>query len=101
MKKRYIQKKSVLEGAGCALESEILKTLDEASAGISKGLKKLYDDTKKAEEMEDILGQASYYKETILEDMDELRKHADKAEELIPDKYLSYPTYGQMLFSLR
>ncbi len=99
--KEMIQKKSVLEGAGCALESEILKTLDDASAGISTGLKKLYDDTKKAEEMEDILRQASYYKETILEDMDELRKHADKAEALIPDKYLSYPTYGQMLFSLR
>ena len=35
------------------------------------------------------------------EDMDELRKYADQAEALIPDKYLSYPTYGQMLFSLR
>ena len=36
-----------------------------------------------------------------LADMDELRKYADQAEALIPDKYLSYPTYGQMLFSLR
>ncbi len=99
--KEMIQKKSVLEGAGCELESGLLKTLDDASAGISKGLKKLYDDTKKAEEMDDILGQASYYQETILMDMDELRKYADEAEEVIPDEYLSYPTYGQMLFSLR
>ena len=33
--------------------------------------------------------------------MDDLRVYADQAEALIPDEYLSYPTYGQMLFSLR
>jgi glutamine synthetase len=51
--------------------------------------------------MDDLLGQASFYQETILKDMDELRKYADEAEAVIPDEYLSYPTYGQMLFSLR
>ncbi|MCR5772401.1 MAG: glutamine synthetase III [Butyrivibrio sp.] len=99
--KEVIQKKSVLEGAACELECGLLKTLDGASAGISGALKKLYDDTKKAEGMDDLLGQASFYQETILKDMDELRKYADEAEAVIPDEYLSYPTYGQMLFSLR
>ena len=33
--------------------------------------------------------------------MDEVRKYADAAEALVPDSYLGYPTYGQMLFSLR
>ena len=37
----------------------------------------------------------------LLKDMDELREYADEAEALIPDEYLPYPTYGQMLFSLR
>ena len=99
--KEVIQKKSVLEGAACELECGLLKTLDGASAGISGALKKLYEDTKKAEGMDDLLGQASFYQETILKDMDELRKYADEAEAVIPDEYLSYPTYGQMLFSLR
>jgi glutamine synthetase len=99
--KEVIQKKSVLEGTACELECGLLKTLDDASAGISGALKKLYEDTKKAEGMEDLLGQASFYQETILKDMDELRKYADEAEAVIPDEYLSYPTYGQMLFSLR
>ena len=99
--KEVIQKKSVLDGAACELECGLLKTLDGASAGISGALKKLYEKKKKAEGMEDLLGQASFYQETILKDMDELRKYADEAEAVIPDEYLSYPTYGQMLFSLR
>ena len=99
--KELVQKKEILGTVSGALETGIIKKLDEASAGMGTALSKLYDDTKIAEEKTDLLEQATYYKETILKDMDELRSYADKAEELIPDKYLSYPTYGQMLFSLR
>lgn len=96
-----LQKKSVLEGVGGKLESGILKELDEASEKMGQALAKLTEDTKAAEEKADLLEQASFYKEQILTDMDEVRKYADEAEALVPDKYLSYPTYGQMLFSLR
>ena len=99
--KEIIQKKSVLSESACVLESNILKKLDEASEGISKSLEKLAADTKTAEQLTDVLGTAEYYQRTILSDMDELRIYADMAEEVIPEKYLSYPTYGQMLFSLR
>ncbi len=101
LSKEIIQKKSILEGTVCTLESGILKSLDEASGEMCKALAKLAEDTKTAEELEEGLEMASYYQQTILSDMDELRKYADTAEALIPDKYLSYPTYGQMLFSLR
>ena len=94
-------KTSILRETGCALEKHILQTLDEASAGISKALAKLSEDTKKAEEMSDVFGMADYYHKTVLADMDELRQYADQAEAMIPEKYLSYPTYEQMLFSLR
>ncbi len=99
--KEMVQKKSVLEGAACVLESGILKQLDESSTKMCEALAKLAEDTKTAEGKEDALETASYYQQTVLADMDELRKYADAAEALIPDKYLSYPTYGQMLFSLR
>jgi len=33
--------------------------------------------------------------------MDELRFWTDRAEAIIPDEYLPYPTYEKMLFSLR
>ena len=99
--KEITQKKSLLGDGSAVLETGVLKTIDEASAGMCKALATLEADTKKAEDKEDLLDQASYYQKTILADMDELRKYADEAEALIPDKYLSYPTYGQMLFSLR
>nr|WP_297705137.1 glutamine synthetase III [uncultured Butyrivibrio sp.] len=101
LSKEVVQKKSILDGDCCQLEVGILKSLDEASSEMGKALTKLFDDTRKAEGMSEALETASYYQQTVLADMDELRKYADKAEALIPEKYLSYPTYGQMLFSLR
>ena len=101
LSKEIVQKKSLLDGACCELELGVLKSLDESSAEMCKALTKLYEDTKKAEGMTENLETAAYYQSTVLADMDELRKYADKAEALIPEKYLSYPTYGEMLFSLR
>ncbi|WP_035768869.1 glutamine synthetase III family protein [Butyrivibrio sp. NC2002] len=101
LSKEIIQKKSVLEGAECFLESGILRELEENSGKMCKALLKLSEDTKTAEEKTDALEVANYYQKTVLADMDEVRKYADAAEAIIPDKYLSYPTYGQMLFSLR
>ena len=99
--KEASQKKALLgDGAG-SLEIGILKSLDEASVEIGKALAKLAEDTKTAEDKTEALDTAEFYQRTVLADMDELRKYADKAEALIPEKYLSYPTYGQMLFSLR
>ncbi len=33
--------------------------------------------------------------------MDTLRASVDAAEAIIPEQYLPYPTYGELLFSLR
>jgi glutamine synthetase len=99
--KEVIQKKSLLGEGSCALECGILKKLDEASSKMCGALEKLSEDTKAAEGKTEALDTARFYQETVLSDMDELRKYADEAEILIPDDYLSYPTYGQMLFSLR
>ncbi|MBP3199985.1 MAG: glutamine synthetase, partial [Butyrivibrio sp.] len=101
LSKEVLQKKSLLGENSGALECGILKELDSASANMCTALLKLYEDTKTAESKTDALDTAKFYQETVLADMDELRKYADQAEALIPEKYLSYPTYGQMLFSLR
>ena len=99
--KELVQKKSILSDVSGALETGIIKELDEASAKMGEALKKLDEDTSEAEKKEDALETASFYQSKVLADMDELRTYADTAEALIPEKYLSYPTYGQMLFSLR
>ncbi len=101
LSKEVVQKKSLLDGDCCELEVGIIKALDSASTSMCKALAKLTEDTKTAEGMTEALETASFYQATVLTDMDELRKYADEAEALIPEKYLSYPTYGEMLFSLR
>ncbi|WP_022772504.1 glutamine synthetase III family protein [Butyrivibrio sp. AE2015] len=101
LSKEAMQKKSLLGDKAATLEISLLKKLDEASLEMSKALEKLAEDTVTAEGKTDALEIAAFYQSTVLTDMDELRKYADQAEALIPDKYLSYPTYGQMLFSLR
>ena len=101
LSKEAMQKKSLLGDKAATLEISLLKKLDEASLEMSKALEKLAEDTVTAEGKTDALETAAFYQSTVLADMDELRKYADQAEALIPDKYLSYPTYGQMLFSLR
>jgi glutamine synthetase len=101
LSKEMVQKMSVLEGASCVLEEGLLDALDKASAKMCKALEKLAADTRAAEGMTKVLETAAFYQATVLSDMEELRKYADEAEALIPDEYLCYPTYGQMLFSLR
>ncbi|MBR0118564.1 MAG: glutamine synthetase, partial [Eubacterium sp.] len=96
-----LQKKEALPGAKAALETGILETLDETSAQIAEKLDTLKKDTHEAEGIEDVQKQADFYEKKVLADMNELRVYTDQAEALIPDEYLDYPTYGQMLFSLR
>ena len=77
---------------------KLLEKLSAYYEEISEGVDKLDEDTQTAEAIETIEEQAMYYHDVVMADMDALRSVADKAEELIPDDVLPYPTYEQMLF---
>ncbi len=94
-----IARRTVLPSAACAAEEKLLAELDQDALKISEGLEKLTADTKKAEGTEDALECAAFYEAEVLKDMIELREHIDHAETLIPERYLTYPTYGKILFS--
>ncbi|MBP3879866.1 MAG: glutamine synthetase III [Lachnospiraceae bacterium] len=94
-------KRALLPDAACTVEAKVLAALDEDAGKIMENLVKLQEDTEKAEKIGDIQAQASFYQETVLGDMSDLRASIDHAEALIPDSYLPYPTYGEVLFSLR
>ena len=95
------QKKALMPQAGCELECATLSKLDQAACKIGHLLEKLDADTKKAEKTEDILACAKVYETSVLADMEELRSVVDGAEALIPEQFLPYPSYGQLLFSTR
>ncbi len=96
-----LKKKQLLPSLPISYESDIINTLDDTSEIIGNKIHQLRDDTERAERIEDNLEAARFYHDVILKDMDELRTFVDKAEKIIPDGYLPYPTYGQILFSLR
>ena len=96
-----IQKKQVLAGAKCTLETSILTKLDAASEAIGLAVEKLEKDLAETQTITDSLALATAYHDTILADMDALRAPVDAAEEMIPETYLPYPTYSKLLFSLR
>ena len=85
--------------ARCSLEEEILTGLETDSGRIAEALDTLHADIRTAEKIEDAQESAEYYERTVLKDMAQLRASVDHAEERIPDSYLPYPTYSQILFS--
>jgi glutamine synthetase len=85
----------------CTYEKDILKRLDAAEDGICSAMDQLDADIKKAEALSDPLETARFYRDVILEDMNKVRGFVDAAELIIPNEYVNYPTYEEMLFSLR
>ena len=96
-----LRKKELLPSLPATYEETIVTTLTGASEEILTTLKRLEKSTDKAEETEDALTTAKYYHDRLLEDMNALRTAVDQAEALIPGSYLPYPTYDELLFSLR
>lgn len=99
--KEALDKKKLLPSLPASYEEQIIKTLTKASEQIATALSNLSADTLQAEKMEEPLAAARYYHDIILSDMGALRAAVDQAEAIIPGCYLPYPTYDELLFSLR
>ena len=94
-------KKSVVAGISVASEAALISKLSTLADTMAKDLETLKADTAKAlASSDDVLACSKAYQETVLEDMETLRKSADEAETLIPDELLPYPTYDELLFSI-
>ena len=77
------------------------KKLAKLSADASKYLEKLGVNVHKAEAIDDITKKAMFYRTDVIPIMDNLRKTADEMEVNTADKYWPFPTYGDILFSVK
>ena len=94
-------KKSVVADISVASEAALISKLSTLADTMAKDLETLKADTAKVlASSDDVLACSKAYQETVLEDMEVLRKSADEAEALIPDELLPYPTYDELLFSI-
>ncbi len=93
-----LAKKELGIDAAAGTQTELVKKLAKIYDDVVKATVKLDEDTTKAEKMEEDIDKAKFYHEVIVSDMEDIRTVADTAEPLIPEGYLPYPTYEQMLF---
>ncbi|MBR4183974.1 MAG: glutamine synthetase III [Lachnospiraceae bacterium] len=93
-----LSKKQIGVEAGCKVQTEHINKLSGYYENVYSATEKLSADIEKAENMEQNLDQAKFYHDVVLSDMEEIRKYADAAEPLLPEGYLPYPTYEELLF---
>jgi len=94
-------KTALLPEADCSYERDTVKRLSELSAGLHKKVTELYNLLCDAEEKHDALEKARFFKDAVLKKMEELRELADELELLVSRKHWPFPTYGDLLFSVR
>ena len=85
----------------CGLEEKLLLKLSALSEKFSDALDKLVSDVEKYDSSMSNLDKAKYCEKTLLADMEELRAYADGMELLIGKDFMSFPTYEDILYSVK
>ena len=96
-----MKKTGFLPDADCTYERDTVRRVSELSAGLHDNVTQLYNALCSAEETNDLLEKAHYYKDVVLAKMAQLRELADELELLVSRKHWPFPTYGDLLFSVR
>ena len=94
-------KQRFMPQADCTYERETVLRISEITAGLHRKVTELYDSLFKAAEKRGTLEKARYFKDVVLVIMDGLRRLSDELELLVPRKHWPFPTYGDLLFSVR
>ena len=83
------------------LELKLIKKISALSEKYDELLDKLIADTAYANGIKDTLGLAKYCSGILVGDMEELRRVADSMELLVGKKFWSFPTYEEILYSVK
>ena len=94
-------KTAFLPESDCSYERDAVKRLSEISSGLHMKVTGLYNALCEAEEKRDALEKAVFFKNVVLTKMEELRELADELELIVSRKHWPFPTYGDLLFSVR
>ncbi len=93
-------KKAVSNKLDCRFENELIERLSDLLAKLQDKADALEDELNASANCKDSLEKATYLKNTVLTEMEEARKLADRLESLTAKKYWPFPTYSDLLFSV-
>ena len=87
-------------GISAGFESTLAEKISASSSEIYAAAEKLEAALSTAAAISSSQEAAYFYHDSVLAIMQELRTVTDKAEVLLGEKYLPYPTYGELLFGV-
>ena len=95
------KKRAVFPDAACPYETQTAETLDKLIDETYRLLGELKAYVHDAETHAETLDAAMYCKDVVLPCMEKLRAVVDEAEMITAKEYWPYPSYGDMLFSIK
>ncbi len=99
--KQMAEKRAIFPDLACAYESELIVRLSALTDSILVKCNELSKAIEGLEGAEDIVSEAYLIRDTVLPAMAGLRVPCDDAEILVGKTYWPFPTYGDILFSVR
>ena len=99
--KTIAAKKAVDDTLTCSYESGLVKKLSKLTDRIAIKTEELENALVELHNVEGIISEANMIRDVVLVKMGELRLACDEAETVTAKKYWPFPTYGDLLFSVR
>ncbi|MCR4830907.1 MAG: glutamine synthetase III [Pseudobutyrivibrio sp.] len=84
-----------------SVEKKRLEQASELTVKMDERLEKLESDIEKGKELTETYDLAKFHHDVIFADMNELREVVDELETLVPSDIWPYPTYGEILYSVK
>ncbi|MEE1395958.1 MAG: glutamine synthetase III [Acutalibacteraceae bacterium] len=94
-------KKAAIAGLPCKYETATITKLSELSDEIADATADLDSEIVKFQAIEDVTEAANYIRDVILSKMDALRAVCDEAETITAKEFWPFPTYSDLLFSVK
>lgn len=95
------KKAAFMPEADCSYEKDMVKSISALLGAAFRAVRKTEDDLLSSKSIEGFVELADFYKTTILDDMRTLRIAVDELETIAPAEKWPYPSYGELLFSVR
>ena len=99
--KQALEKKALFPELACSYETELVAKLSALTDSITQRTDALEEAVMAIPDTDEIVAQAAAIRDTVLPKMSELRIPCDRAELLTAKSYWPFPTYGDILFSVK
>ena len=96
-----LNEKKALGDYDAELEKDIIKKISALSGKFALATEKLEKDIEGYDKTADNYTKALYCKDKLLADMEEVRKYADEMELILSKKFSPFPTYEDILYSVK